>query len=442
MAAASPSLELTAEFPEKLQFLFEPHRYKVAKGGRAGVKSWNFARALLLICAQPSLLWPGRTEAPRILCARETQKSIGESVHHLLEEQIGLLGLGKFYEVQQSVILCKNGGQFAFAGIRQNVANIKSFEGFDIVWVEEAQRVSKNSWNVLIPTIRKEGSEIWVSFNPELESDETFQRFVVAPPTNAVVVHTTFRDNPWLSEVIKQEIEDCRRRSDDDYQHVYEGHCKQVVEGAIYKKEVLAAEKNGQFTRVPYDPTHPVNTFWDLGFGDNTSIWFEQSIGFEFRFIDHLSGSLQALSYYLKAMQERGYTYGLHYLPWDGAAKELGTGRSIQEQIQAVYGKENVRCAKKLAVTDGIEAVRAIFPKCYFEREKCADGLQSLRHYRYAYDENLRTFKREPLHDWASHDADALRTAAVAVKEEARPKQTSEPVTSSYFPRGDGAWMS
>ena len=151
------------ELPVKLKALFEPARYKVLYGGRGSSKSWSVARALLIL---------GAKQPTRVLCARETQKSIQESVHRLLKDQIELMGLQSFYEVQETRIIGKNGTDFAFAGIRQQgVTNLKSFEGVDICWVEEAQTVSRHSWNVLIPTIRKENSEIWVSFNPELETD-------------------------------------------------------------------------------------------------------------------------------------------------------------------------------------------------------------------------------------------------------------------------------
>ncbi len=406
---------MRAQFPEKLAFLFEPHRYKVAYGGRGGAKSWGFARALLIQGVQKPL---------RILCARETQKSIADSVHKLLSDQIIQLGLANCYTVQKSTIIGTNGTEFIFAGIRQNVGNIKSYEACDRVWVEEAQTVSRRSWNILIPTIRKEGSEIWVSFNPDLESDETYQRFVICPPTEAQVVRINWRDNPWINAVLLQEMEDLKRRDKNDYDHIYEGNCQQVVEGAVYRTEILAAENEGRVTRVPYDAQHPVHTFWDLGFGDNTSIWCAQSIGFEFRIIDHISGSLQALQYYIKALQERPYIYGMHWLPWDGEAKELGSGRSIEEQLESFFGKGKVHCAERLSVTDGIAAARVIFGRCWFDREKCADGLQSLRHYRYKRDENLGSFKHEPEHDWASHDADAFRTLAVAIEEiNRRPKQ-------------------
>jgi phage terminase large subunit len=440
--SATATRQLEVEFAEKMQFLFEPCRYKVAYGGRYGVKSWSFARALLLIGLDPSLLWPGRKTGPRILCARETQKSIQESVHHLLENQIERMGLRGKYTIRQHSISAPNGAEFIFAGIRQNVSNIKSYEDCDICWVEEAVTVSKNSWKVLIPTIRKEGSEIWVSFNPELESDETYQHFIVRPPAHAKVVRTTWRDNPWLSKVIIEEMRDLKKRSEDDYNHVYEGQCKQTVEGAIYRSELIQADKECRVTRVPYDAQHPVHTFWDLGFGDNTSIWFAQSMPFEFRIIDHLSGSLQALQYYVKQLRERPYVYGMHWLPWDGEAKELGSGRSIQEQLQTIFGNDKVRCTKRLSVSDGIAAARAIFGRCWFDAEKCADGLQSLRHYRYERDENLGSFKREPLHDWASHDADAFRTLAVAIQDFKRPEpKREEPVPTYSGRQSDGAWM-
>src|ERR1700685_2357354 len=396
---STPTLEpriLEPEFPEKLGFLFEPYRYKVAWGGRGGSKSWGFARALLLL-----------------------------GLDKLLSDQIIALGLGGEYEVTKTSIHGRNGTQFIFAGIRQATAsNLKSYEGCDIAWVEEAQALTKRSWNILIPTIRKESSEIWASFNPELESDDTYQRFVVSPPESAKVVRIGWEDNPWLPDVLLQEIRDLRKRSEDDYQHIYGGHCKQVVEGAIYREELIAADKEERITRVPYDSGSPVHTFWDLGFGDNTSIWFAQTVGFEFRVIDHESDSLKGLQHYIKLLQEKPYAYGTHWLPHDGAAHELGTGRSIEELLRKVFA--SVKCARKLSIEDGIAAARAIFGRCWFDREKCADGLQSLRHYRYEQEEKRGTFKREPLHDRASHDADAFRTLGVAIKE-FRPQAQGRP---------------
>jgi phage terminase large subunit len=318
---------------------------------------------------------------------------------------------------------------------------MKSFEGVDICWVEEAQNVSKQSWAVLIPTIRKDGSEVWASFNPELETDETYQRFVISPYPGCEPVKINWSDNPWFPEVLRQEMEHLKAKDHDSYEHVYEGMCKQTVEGAIYKTELMAAEKEGRICRVPYDPTKPVHTFWDLGFGDNTSIWFAQSIGFEFRLIDFISASQQSLAFYLKALQNRPYVYGTDYLPHDARAHELGSGRSIEEQMRSSGRK--VQIVRKLSISDGIAAARAIFGKCWFDGEKCGDGIQALRHYRYEADDKLGTFKKEPLHDWASHPGDAFRYFAVAIQEPARQKREKELENRMVYPgQMSQSWMS
>lgn len=429
---------MSADFPEKLQFLFEPWRYKVAYGGRGAAKSWGFGRALLI---------QGAAKPLRIPCARETMQSIDDSVHQLLSDQVKELELSDFYEVQRSAILGQNGTRFSFHGLRdQSVHNIKSLEGADIVWVEEAHNVSKKSWETLIPTIRKEGSEIWVSFNPELETDETYQRFVVKRPAEmldgkpyAKVVKINWSDNPWFPSVLRTEKDALKGKDIDAYENVWEGTCKQVVEGAVYKTELLAAEKESRICRVPYDPTKPVHTFWDLGFGDNTSIWFAQSIGFEFRLIDFISASQQSLQWYVKAIQARPYVYGTDYLPHDARAHELGSGRSIEEQLRA-FGR-TVSIVKKLSIADGIQASRAIFPKCWFDSEKCADGIQALRHYRYELDDKLGSLKREPLHDWASHPADAFRYLAVAIKEHEAPDDAPPADEVFYGGEMSQGWM-
>ena len=161
------NLKIKAQFPEILKFLSEPYRYKILFGGRGSGKSWGVARELLIQGAM-------RQNPLRILCAREIQRSIKQSVHQLLSDQIQELGLGGFYDVLENEIRGRNGTKFSFTGLANNtVESIKSYEGVDRVWIEEAQTVSKKSWDILIPTIRKPGSEIWVTFNPSLDTDDT-----------------------------------------------------------------------------------------------------------------------------------------------------------------------------------------------------------------------------------------------------------------------------
>jgi phage terminase large subunit len=416
-----------AEFPEKLEFLFKPKRYKTLYGGRAGTKSWGIARALLIQSRQQPL---------RNLCTREIQKSISDSVHKLLCDQIQALGFQDFYRITNTSITGANGSEFIFSGLKSNINSLKSYEGVDRVWVEEAANVSKQSWEVLKPTIRKAGSEIWTSFNPELETDYTYRTMVLNPPPDSTVVKIGWRDNPWLSEEIRRDIEHLKAADPDAYEHIYEGMCKQVVEGAVYKNELLAADKEGRICRVPYDPTFPVDTFWDLGYADSTSIWFAQSIGFEFRVIDYITGSQQGLQAYIKKLQEKPYVYKTHYLPHDARAHQLGTGRSIEEMMREAG--LNVSIVPRLSIEDGIAAARAIFPKSYFDNENTADGVQALRHYRYEMDDKLLTFKKQPLHDWASHSADAFRTMAVAIREPERQREL-ELASRPYY--GEAGWM-
>ena len=207
-----------------------PARYKVAYGGRGSSKSWVFARMALIAAMQSKI---------RILCCRELQLSIRDSVLQLLREQIEICGLSEYFEVGANYLKCPaSGSEFVFKGLRANSAEVKSTEGIQICWVEEAQGVSEESWKFLIPTIRAPDSEIWVSFNPSMESDSTYQRFVVNPPDGAIVRLVNWQDNPWFPEVLRDEMEHMRRTDLDAYLHIWEGQCvlhtdAQVLAGKV-----------------------------------------------------------------------------------------------------------------------------------------------------------------------------------------------------------------
>jgi phage terminase large subunit len=408
-----------ADFPEKLRFLFEPCRYKVLYGGRGGAKSWGIAKALLI---------QGSNRPLRILCAREFQNSIKESVHHLLESQIDKVGLRSFYEVQNASIKGLNGTEFIFAGLRNNVTNIKSLEDCDIAWVEEAQTVSKTSWDTLIPTIRKDGSEIWASFNPELAEDETYQRFVINPPGEAKVVKVNWSDNPWFPTVLQKERLERKERDPDGYQNIWEGNCRVSLDGAIYGKELREAQSEGRIRNVPYDALKQVHTFWDLGWADNTSIWFAQTVNNELRLIDYYSNNQLPLTHYITVLQNKGYIYGTDWLPHDARAKTLATGRSVEE-IMVSAGRK-VQIVPNLSIFDGINAARTVFNRCYFDERKCSDGLLSLRRYKYDIDPESKQFSGKPLHDFHSHSADAFRYFAVAIEDD-RPASSARGIKMS-----------
>lgn len=415
-----------ARFPAKLKCLFEPAktRYRILYGGRGGSKSWNIARALLL---------KGCEQEIRVLCAREFQTSIKDSVHKLLSDQIELLELQAHYEITQTTIRGTNGTEFIFAGIKNNTNNIKSIEGIDICWVEEAQSVSANSWNVLIPTIRKADSEIWISFNPELPTDETWKRFVLNPPEHSVIQKINWSDNPWFPEVLDLERRTLQGRDTEAYNNVWEGIPRQTIDGAIFAKEITMAELEGRICNVPYDATKPVHAVFDLGWADQTACWILQFIGQETRLLRYFEDSQQTISYYMAKLQSFGYVYDTIWLPHDAKAKSLGTGKSIEEIVRATGMK--VQILDRVPVADSINAARTIFSKCYFDRQNTEEGLQCLRHYRYDVDPETKMFSAKPLHDEYSHGADAFRYIGLMINEPKKP----QPQRAVY--RQPGSWM-
>lgn len=218
--------EKIVRFPTAFISLFHPSRYKVYYGGRGGAKSWCVARALIVI---------GMQRPVRILCAREFQSSITDSVHKLLGEQIDDMGFSGCYAIQRTRIVGMNGTEFIFKGLRNNVQEIKSTEGVDYCWVEEAQSVSEESWAVLIPTIRQPNSEIWLTFNPRDMEDATYRRFVVNPPPNTILQKVSWRDNDWFPDVLRQEMEYLRRIDYDAYLHVWEGEPRTISDAVVFK---------------------------------------------------------------------------------------------------------------------------------------------------------------------------------------------------------------
>jgi phage terminase large subunit len=416
-----------ARFPAKLKCLFEPAhaRYRVLYGGRGGSKSWNIARALLLKGCEQSI---------RVLCAREFQTSIKDSVHKLLCDQIFALGLEAHYEITERTIRgTVQATEFIFVGVKNNTNNVKSIEGIDICWVEEAQSVSPNSWNVLVPTIRKKDSEIWISFNPELPTDETWKRFVMNPPENAVVQKINWSDNPWFPEVLDLERRALQGRDIEAYNNVWEGIPRQTVNGAIFAKEVTMAELEGRICNVPYDATKPVHAVFDLGWADQTAVWLLQFVGQETRLLRYFEDSQQTISYYMAKLQSFGYVYDTIWLPHDAKAKSLGTGKSIEEIVRATGMK--VQILDRVPVADSINAARTIFSKCYFDRQNTEEGLQCLRHYRYDVDPDTKMFSAKPLHDEYSHGADAFRYIGLMINEprKAQPQRANQRAPASWM---------
>jgi phage terminase large subunit len=402
------------EFPEKLGFLFKPARTKVAHGGRGGAKSWGYARALLL---------EGADHVERVLCTREVQNSIKDSVHQLLSDQIESLGLSSFYKVTRDEIVGQNGTRFLFAGLsNQTTDSLKSYEGITKCWAEEAHGISRRSWDLLIPTIRAEGSEIWISLNPELDTDETYVRFVENPPSDAVVVQINYRDNPWFPAVLEKErLEFLRQvslghRSQDDYDNIWEGRCRSAVEGAIYAQEVAALQQGGRYCRIPHDPMLPVHCVWDLGWNDAMVVGMFQRSPMGLMLIDSLIVSHTTYSDVVATLGLRKYRWGRDFLPHDGKHKNPQTGESAATLLERLGRK--VADIPDVGIEAGIKATRQAFGRLWIDNQTGDNKsvLGALKRYKRVIGSTTNE-PGAPLHDDSSHASDMIRYAAVSAGE-------------------------
>lgn len=397
---------VTLRLPEKMAPIWLPMRYKVMHGGRGGGKSWSVAKVLLAKGADHPL---------RILCAREVQKSMRDSVHRLLRDQIVALRLESFFEVLETEIRGANGTVFLFTGLQSHtVDSIKSYEGVDIVWVEEAHGVSKKSWDVLTPTIRKEGSEIWMTLNPDMETDETYQRFIATPSPDTWVCEINWRDNPWFPSVLDKERRKAKRSMlRDDYEHIWEGRARRVSAGAIYRHEMEDIYMDNRVRDVPYDPSLPVHTVWDLGWNDAMTISMVQRGPQDVRIIDYIEDSHRTLDWYVARLEQRPYRWGIDFLPHDGRTKNFQTGKSTQQQLQGM-GRRNVQVLSMMDVEEGIKGARMLFPRVFVDQTKAARLLECLKRYQRRVHQ-ITHEPMEPLHDEFSHGADNFRYIGQAV---------------------------
>ena len=400
------ALSIALRLPSKLRPLYQAMRYKVMHGGRGGGKSHGVAQVLLDL----------GTRAPlRILCAREIQKSMRDSVHRLLRDYIVKLGLESFYSVFDTEIRGANGTLIVFSGLQSHtVDSIKSFEGVDIVWIEEAHGVSKKSWDVLIPTIRKEGSEIWMTLNPDMETDETYVRFIATPSDDTWCCQINWRDNPWMPEVLNQErLKAKRSMSQEDYEHIWEGKPRSVAEGAIYRHEIQELMASDRVRLLPYDPILPVHTVWDLGWNDSMVIGMVQRSHQEVRVIDYIEDSHRTLDWYVAQLERRPFRWGKDFVPHDARTRNYQTGKSTEEQLQEMGRSPIVLAAT--SVEEGIKAARMLLPRCYFDKDKTGRLLECLKRYRRQLHQQTGE-PMGPLHDEFSHGSDMFRYIGQAVE--------------------------
>ena len=421
--------ELRVQVPRKLRPLLAPKRYKGLFGGRGGSKSHFFAEQIIIRAyASPT----------RIVCIREVQNSIKDSVKQLLIDKINKLGLMPWFEVLDSEIRGPNGSLIVFKGMQSyNASNIKSLEGYDLAWVEEAQTLSQHSLDLLRPTLRKEGSELWFSWNPRFKTDPVDQFFRKNPPEDAISVMVNWYDNPWFPDVLRKEMEHDFSVDQDKAEHIWNG-AYGSSQGAILARWVGRAERDGRIHNdVEFDPDGaPLIVSADLGFRDTASFWYWQPVLGGFKVLKYDADTGLDADDWIPRIQDvirelgAARKLGKIWLPHDARAKTFQSKHTTAERFLAGFGADKVAVVPQSKKLDQISAARTILPRCEFNRDGCEAGVDGLLAWEYEYNEETGIFSREPLHNWASHPADAFCYGAQVLSETV----AKEPEKPDSFP--------
>jgi phage terminase large subunit len=363
-------------------------------------------------------MWDMAGRHGMVLCGRQFQNSLEDSS---LEEIKAAIRehewLEPWFDIGERYVRTKSGRiHYSFTGLDRSIDSIKSKSRILLCWVDEAEPVTEEAWTKLIPTLREEDSELWVTWNPESKRSPTHLRFRESRPDPRVkIAEINWKDNPWFPQVLERTRQRDLRDRPEAYSHIWEGDFAEVFEGAYYTQQLIEAREDGRITDVAYDPSIPCYTAMDLGIGDSTALWWFQVVGKEVRFLDYYEAHGQSLAHYADVIERKPYKVETHFVPHDAKVRELGTGRTRVETMRGLGLQPRLVPLHK--VEDGINAVRAGFKTFWFDRTRCDYGLDALKQYRTEYKEDRATFNLKPLHNWASHGADAFRYAAMAWRE-------------------------
>jgi phage terminase large subunit len=324
-----------------------------------------------------------------------------------------MLDLGAEFDIQRDVLRHRGtDGAMIFRGLKDNTATtIKSLEGYDVAWIEEAQTITRRSLSLLTPTIRKPGSEIWATWNPEFDSDaiDVFLRGENRPQS-AVVIEANWWDNPWFPPDLQEDMQRDRATDPATYEHVWGGGYRSLAEGAYYAEQLTTAREQGRITGVPVERGPVVHTAWDIGIDDCTAIWVAQVCGREVHLIDYYEDRGKDAAHYADWMRRHGYDTGIAFLPHDGATRERGTGKTYRDVLHDA-GVERVSVVPRTPnLMADIQGARAFMARCWWDSDRCRAGLKCLGAYRVEWDYSTETPKQRPVHDWSSHGSDAFRT--------------------------------
>lgn len=424
------------KLPSKLKpvFLGEAD-VRGSHGGRGSAKSRSFAKMTAVRAYQRDIA--GRTGI--ILCGRQFMNSLSDSS---LEEVKAAIRsepwLEAHFEIGETFVRTRSGRiNYSFVGLARNIDSIKSKSRILLAWIEEAEHVTEEAWVKLIPTLREEDSELWLTWNPERKKAATNRRFhtKLAPRDERVkIVEMNWRDNPWFPQILERQREKDRRERPESYEHIWEGAFVTAVEGAYYAAHLLKAREEKRIGAVHSDPNLIIRLFADIGGtgakADNFVFWAQQIVGNEIRWVDHYEAQGQPIDVHLAWLRKKGFTpdRAKIWLPHDGATNDRVIDVSYQSAfVNAGYDVVVVPNQGKGAAMARVEEARRLFPRMRFDEEKCAAGLDALGWYHEKRDDERDT-GLGPDHDWASHSADAFGLGCIAYEE---PRVAREIVYSS-----------
>ena len=371
----------------------------------------------------------------RAVCIREVQNSIKDSVKQLLTDKIVKLGLGSSFEILETEIRGPHGSLIVFKGMQSyNADNIKSLEGYDIAWVEEAQTLSQHSLDLLRPTLRNAGSELWFSWNPRHKTDPVDMFFRKNPPENAISVMINWRDNPWFPKELRDEMKHDFLVDEDKANHIWNGFYGSG-QGAIIAKLVNQAERDGRINDdVVFDPKgSPIVVSSDIGFRDTAAWWYWQPLLGGYNLLKYEGDTGMDAEDWIPRIQDsvRGLgakSVGMIWLPQDARAKTFQSKHTTMEKFIGAFTAQKVNVVPPTKKLDQISASRSVITKCAFNKTECEAGLDGLLAWEFEYNEDSGVFSREPRHDWASHPADAFSYGSIVMQMD-KPTQADKPPT-------------
>jgi phage terminase large subunit len=362
-------------------------------------------------------------ETGLIVGARELMNSLDESSMAEVKAAIAAEPwLQERYDVGEKYIRTADKRiSFEFIGLRHNLDSVKSKSKIHIFWVDEAEPVTETAWQKAVPSVREENSEIWVTWNPERKQSATHKRFRETPPASCKIVALNYRDNPKFPGVLEMERADDLLKRPDQYEHIWEGAFRTIIEGAYFAKHLAEARRDNRIGRVAKDPLMTMRAVWDIGGtgmkSDATAIWIVQFIGREIRILDYYEAVGQDLATHVAWLRSKGYEKALCVLPHDGAAHEKVYATTYEGSLrQAGFDVKVIKNQGNGAAMIRVEAARRLFPMMWFNEETTKGGLEAIGWYHEKRNED-RTIGLGPEHDWSSHGADAFGLIAVSYEQ-------------------------